>query len=156
MTEHGLPADILAEIDADTARYRAGRIRAAIRRLNKKPKFDYIQFTFNDILTIARRYYKGESRAAISRSTGCADDLIWQSLYRLAKAYATQEETFRCFNSNATERLTWRELVGVCLERVDRNEPPLQSVDTLRHLRRRVPYGTRYVSALSICGESRA
>jgi hypothetical protein len=68
MSSDDLPADVLAEIEADVARYRNGRIRAARRRLTKAKTPAFVDVTFAELADIARRWLRRESLRAIARS----------------------------------------------------------------------------------------
>ena len=73
-----LPAEVLAEIEADVARYRNGRIRAARKRL-APPAF--VDVTLAELAEIARRWLRGESLRAIAKSLDWDPVSISSALY---------------------------------------------------------------------------
>ena len=114
-----LPADVVAEIEADVARYRAARITAARKRLAKaKTPPAFVDVTFAQQAEIARRWLRGESMRAIARS------LDWDpvSISRALDEFAWALEPDRQFL--AYERSGRREGVEAALARFDGGEPP--------------------------------
>lgn len=91
MDEHSLPADVIADIDAGTARYREMRIAAALRRQsiqNLRPRHAYLKARIDlchDLATqyrVARRILDGESGKAIALEDFglVAAASVWQAM----------------------------------------------------------------------------
>ena len=111
MPDDDLPADVLAEIEADVARYRAVRINAARRRLAKKSR--YVDVTLAEQADIVRRWLGGESMLAIAKSLDWDPVSISNLLDEFAWAF--------CDYSGPTSR---RQTVQAALANFDRGERP--------------------------------
>ena len=112
-----LPAEVLAEIEADVARYRAARINAARNRLRKPSGF--VVVTLPEIAQIARRWLSGESQRAIATSLDWDPVSISYALSDFAGAFFDIFETG--YFSGRTSR---RHTIQAALAKFDRGEPP--------------------------------
>ncbi|HYP38221.1 MAG TPA: helix-turn-helix domain-containing protein [Stellaceae bacterium] len=108
-----LPAEVLAEIEADVARYRNGRIRAARKRL-APPAF--VDVTLAELAEIARRWLRGESLRAIAKSLDWDPVSISSTLDAFTVGFRPDFDFDR-----GTSR---RNEVAAALAKFDRGEPP--------------------------------
>jgi hypothetical protein len=115
-----LPADLLAEIDADVARYRAMRIRAAQKRicLAQNKKFIYVEITIDDQVTIVRRFLAGDSKASISKSLGWPLSAVGRAMDYFRYNFLPEDHPIDWFNESQ------RDIIARALVRFDNDPMP--------------------------------
>ena len=113
-----LPADVLAEIEADVARYRATRSNAARRRLTKAKTPGFVDVTLAEQAAIARRWLRGESMRAIATSLDWDPVSISSLLHDFTRGFVDLFET-EYYNDRSSQR----EITQAALAKFDRGEP---------------------------------
>jgi hypothetical protein len=111
-----LPADVLAEIEADVARYRAARINAARKRIKRLTHPAFVVVTLAEQADIARRWLRGESMRAIARSLDWDPVSISSTLDAFTVGFRPDFDF-----DHGTSR---RNEVEAALAKFDRGEPP--------------------------------
>ena len=113
-----LPAEVLAEIEADVTRYRVARINAARKRLAKaKTPPAFVELTLAEQAEIARRWLDGASLGAITKSLDWDVLSIRRALDEFARAFQADREL--------DDRSGRRQRVEAALAKFDRGEPPV-------------------------------